>query len=411
MYIKKIHIENVRGLPPLDIDLKRPGGGYAGMTVVAGPNGSGKTSLLQALALATYGDDVNPYPASYWLRQGHGSMVIRLDLKAEAERISPNQPLTAEYGINGNVVEENRPSSLDEELGKEKGWFLVGYGPLRRLGSAEEETMKPAMFRCHTLMKESSTLNETVRWLKDLNHRALEGDEPSKRLENGLLRLLGDGLLPDGVVPLRISSKGLVVKEGDQELILTQLSDGYRTVIAVIMDMVRHLDAAFFGFQFEEDRQRGHGICPHSGVVLIDEIDTHLHPSWQQAIGFWLKSRFPNIQFIVTTHSPFICQSADPNGLFRLHREGGHFVSDAVYHTVVNGSVDEATLTELFGLNHSHSRESEHLRSQLARLDAKLFRGRISDEEKRLRQEIMEQLPTGGGEVQRLLRKFTETGA
>ena len=50
---------------------------------------------------------------------------------------------------------------------------------------------------------------------------------------------------------------------------------------------------------------------PYEGVILIDEIDAHLHPAWQKRIGFWLKAHFPNIQFIVTTHSPFICQAAD----------------------------------------------------------------------------------------------------
>jgi predicted ATPase len=53
-----------------------------------------------------------------------------------------------------------------------------------------------------------------------------------------------------------------------------------------------------------------------SGVELIDEVDAHLHPEWQREVGFWLKRHFPKIQFLVTTHSPSICQAAAPNGLF-----------------------------------------------------------------------------------------------
>ena len=83
-------------------------------------------------------------------------------------------------------------------------------------------------------------------------------------------------------------------------------------------------------------------------------------------------------------------------------------MADDMYSTVVNGSVDEATLTELFGMSYSHSLESETLRKELAGLDAKLYRGRISDVEKKRRQAIMEKLPRKGGEVQRLLRKFSE---
>src|SRR5438132_1106565 len=58
------------------------------------------------------------------------------------------------------------------------------------------------------------------------------------------------------------------------------------------------------------------------GVVLIDEVDSHLHPEWQRQIGFWLKRHFPKMQFIVTTHSPLICQAADVKGLFHLPAPG-----------------------------------------------------------------------------------------
>ena len=61
-----------------------------------------------------------------------------------------------------------------------------------------------------------------------------------------------------------------------------------------------------------QDSPSGAPVVTHRGVVLIDEVDVHLHVSWQRSIGFWLKKHFPNVQFIVTTHSPFVCQAADP---------------------------------------------------------------------------------------------------
>lgn len=400
VYIKSLDIVNVRGLPPIKLDLKRPNGQYAGMTVVAGPNGSGKTSLLQAIALATYGDDVNPFNKVYWLKHGQKHAAIRLDLDAADEGFE-SQVFTADHKIFETGTNEYRPESLEDGLGHEKGWLLLGYGPLRRLGNADEEATKLAMNRVQTLMKENHTLTESVRWLKDINHMVLEGNAKAKTLQDNLLELLKSDLLP-GMTPVKISSKGLEVEENGITFVLNQLSDGYRTVIAVIMDMVRQMDQAFKGFQFKN------GKCPHSGVVLIDEIDTHLHPSWQQKIGFWLKEHFPKVQFIVTTHSPFICQSADPKGLIRLNRESCDFVSDETYRTVTNGSIDQATLSELFGLEHSHSQTAEDLRQELAKLDAKLYQGTITEEEAMRREEIMNALPRGGGEVQRLLRKFSE---
>jgi len=79
-------------------------------------------------------------------------------------------------------------------------------------------------------------------------------------------------------------------------------------------------------------------------VVLIDEIDAHLHPEWQREIGFWLRRHFPNIQFFVTTHSPIICQAADPNGLFVLPEPGSeqepHALSDEDYRKIIASRPD-----------------------------------------------------------------------
>ncbi len=58
------------------------------------------------------------------------------------------------------------------------------------------------------------------------------------------------------------------------------------------------------------------------GVVLIDEIDAHLHPSWQVDVGFWFTRYFPQLQFIVTTHSPLVCRAAEKGSIWRLAKPG-----------------------------------------------------------------------------------------
>jgi hypothetical protein len=145
--------------------------------------------------------------------------------------------------------------------------------------------------------------------------------------------------------------------------------------------------------------------------VLIDEVELHLHVSWQRSIGFWLKRHFPNIQFIVTTHSPFVCQAADPGGLIRLPAPGeertAEHVSERLFRTVVNGTVDEAVLTELFGLEHVHSEESEKLRTQVAGLEARLISGSATEEERKEFERLAAQLPsTASTLVDRTVRKF-----
>src|SRR5260370_15426615 len=64
------------------------------------------------------------------------------------------------------------------------------------------------------------------------------------------------------------------------------------------------------------EKRGGRQIVDRPGVVLVDEIEAHLHPAWQRDIPEWLKIHFPNVQFLVTTHSPLVAQAADPNGVF-----------------------------------------------------------------------------------------------
>jgi predicted ATP-binding protein involved in virulence len=160
--------------------------------------------------------------------------------------------------------------------------------------------------------------------------------------------------------------------------------------------------------EFKLQRHGDTWTVPYPGVVLIDEIDVHLHISWQQRIGFWLKEHFPNIQFLVTTHSPYICQAADPGGLIRLPAPGedqpAKHVSGDLFSIVVNGSTDDAAMTELFGLERTYSWKSEKLRERVAQLEAKVISGRASAKDRRELHDLSERLPkTGTASVEKLL--------
>lgn len=118
----------------------------------------------------------------------------------------------------------------------------------------------------------------------------------------------------EGFSDLEVEEKPLrlTVRKGDARIALQQLSDGERAFIAVLGDLVRRLALANPEL---EDPLSGHG------VVLIDELELHLHPRWQREVVEKLRTSFPNIQFIATTHSPFIIQSLRPGELIALDPE------------------------------------------------------------------------------------------
>ena len=112
--------------------------------------------------------------------------------------------------------------------------------------------------------------------------------------------------------PLRfvvsIKSNGRV-----ENLSLDQLSGGYRIVLALAADLARRMAQ---GNPHLDDPLES------EAVVLIDEIELHLHPAWQQRVLGDLRRTFPNTQFIVSTHSPQVLTTAKPQHIVELHRDG-----------------------------------------------------------------------------------------
>ncbi|MBF0627511.1 MAG: AAA family ATPase [Magnetococcales bacterium] len=96
-------------------------------------------------------------------------------------------------------------------------------------------------------------------------------------------------------------------------------------------------------------------VVERSGVVLIDEVEAHLHPTWQQKLPQWLKTHFPGLQFLVTTHSPLVAQAADPNGLFVLPspddpNQEVRCLTGIEYDKIRMGRAEKTLLGTAFGL-------------------------------------------------------------
>jgi len=167
---------------------------------------------------------------------------------------------------------------------------------------------------------------------------------------------------------------------------LRRLGYGYRTMIAWVIDITSRM--------FER--------YPHSpdplaepAVVLVDEIDLHLHPKWQRELIGFLTEQFPNTQFIVTAHSPLIVQAAPDANLVLLRREGDHVVIDNDPETIRGWRVDQILTSELFGLETARPPDMEKL---LMRRKELLTKSRLTKANQKELEEINDklgQIPTG----------------
>ncbi|WP_393059892.1 AAA family ATPase [Streptomyces sp. LN549] len=407
----------------VDLDFTRPDGGHAGWTVIAGRNGSGKTALLQAIALGVIGEKraaLLDGQLEEWLSLGctYGRISLWLELETGQESLFAEQPdisvhwrpeqptlFDDDYKESTAATEVVFDSSaIARSLYSSKpprGWFLIGYGPFRRLSTTGSEwaPSRNSARRDHrftsrlngvesvrTLFQEDGALTEAVAWITQLHHFKLDGDAAASNLLENVTAIMDDGLLPDDYTVHDIDAEGLWLAKGrqtDMVFHLRQMSHGQRAVVALVLDIIRRMHASFG--ELRMDQREGRVVIPYPGVVLIDEVDAHLHVSWQQRIGPWLKEHFPEVQFIVTSHSPYICQAADEGGLIRLpgpyDPEPPERITGELYRRVVYGTGDDAVLSELFGLDTAYSEPAQELRSELASLERRLVRGTAERED------------------------------
>jgi len=403
MYIDKIILKNIKGFEELEFSLSRGNDEYAGWTVFTGDNGAGKSTLLKAIAVALTGKDTarSLQPSFHrWIREGAGAQDAKIELLVVPEKG------VDDFSSGGRISDKIFPASISlKSIGKETsvdipetvknkktpaerglwsteshGWFSCGYGPFRRVfGASPEATrlmVEPMTERFVTMFQEAASLYEVDQWLRNLNHKKLEGKTTESAQLDLLLEILRDDLMPNQITVDRVDSDGLWLKDRNGlQLAWSEMSDGYRSALALLADILRHLISAY-GLEGLTERGDDNKLrVTRGGVVLIDEIDAHLHPEWQREIGFWLKRHFPKIQFLVTTHSPIICQAADKNGLFVLPEPGSYAKPRALtteeYNQVIASRPDTILLSSAFGLQNTRSPRAVEGRAELSKLQAK----------------------------------------
>jgi hypothetical protein len=407
MYLQEVTLTNIRSIQSLKWELSDA---LPGWHVIIGDNGAGKSSVLRAIALLLVG----PREAialrqdwNEWLRWGEsfGSIKANLawakdtyldaDLKLERSTSNPEQAQLSRGGT----------SYFDPDRyiwGDGYGWFCASYGPFRRFTGGDKDQEKlfysnPKLARHLSVFGESVALTECLEWLKLLQFKKLEGDEEGALLEPLKQFVNQPDFLPHEARIESISSKGIRFVDGNGcEVPVENLSDGYRSILSMTFELIRQLAKTYGPRELFDPNDPTKVRVP--GVVLIDEIDAHLHPTWQRRVGRWLRDHFPRLQFIVTTHSPLICQAATVGSIFRLPRPGSDeqagMVTGLARDRLLYGNVLDAYSTGVFGDVSTRSPEALEKLERLAILNQKELAEGLSGEERAEQQRLREQLPT-----------------
>jgi len=390
-YISSFRIQHLRSIN--DVEWKIGEGAGPGWHVLVGDNGSGKTSILRGLALALIGATCAQglrQDWATWIRGTGKSAEVEVHLQRVLGTPIPDTPL-ATRSIKLLWERNAGGATLRGMPDDEDGIMSAGYGPFRRFSRSDPENQKrlsavPGLARHISLFDDSVGLTESLAWLRDLQFKRLENDQEASLLLDRVTKLVNESqLFPIGIRLAEITSDTVRFRdEFDYEYSVDELSDGYRSVLSLTFDIVRQLALKFGAARVFDYDQPHLVIAP--GVVLIDEVDAHLHPAWQRTIGQWFRSHFPRIQFIVTTHSPLVCQAAENGSVYRLpdpndESDSGHMLDGPARARLIYGNVLEAYDSGAFGEDITRSESSKGLLRKLAELNRTELNSGLSPEE------------------------------
>ena len=315
MAYRRLTLKNFRCFAATSIPL------HPQVTVLIGENGTGKTTIAEALASLCYGDDegLEDFPLRYQTRTGRVALyrsrrpdaVWQIGRESSRQRLADDDLLFA-YGRYRRVVyPEPKPTGLEAQILSEE-WRGAYSRPSIEI-QEQEAAFGP---RTDTLSQPDTHMLRDVGAFVVSLHRRRGFDRRSReawrRLEDSVAAL-GQGL--EGVEVVEENGREIPkVRRRGVSVPLEALSDGYQSVLVIVLNLLlrfRHLLPSL------EDPTVAEAL------VVIDEIDLHLHPRWQRGVLRQLVTLFPKVQFVVSTHSAAVVQGAidDGFGVVRLEEE------------------------------------------------------------------------------------------
>ena len=367
-YLTDLRVANLRCFPEATLALRFPGEGvdlqFPNVNLLLGDNGSGKSTLLRAAAMTALapvleGSGFVPYRL---VRENtdaalaEGAFVVAGARGAEAlssavtvRRRGDFELIATETGGDywADLFEESRPS-----------FFVAGYGVNRRVAddsrsdpSLERGRRRRRFQRVSSLFDESVALVPFGAWLPTIDGR--------RRAEVvGII----DSLLPQGArFSGRFEGEEPVFVRHDVAVTFRALSDGFRSYLGWLGDLLFHLTAV------APAQVR---LGDMGGIVLVDEIDLLLHPFWQRRVVPTISRMFPNIQFIMTSHSPIVTGTLEAANI-TVARESDSAGVSALFQVraEVHGlNAEQVLLSSYFGLETTRSPDAALTIADLGRL-------------------------------------------
>ncbi|MGG2093972.1 AAA family ATPase [Bacillus sp. S13(2024)] len=356
MKIQELYMENFHGFETRYINFSEQ------FTVLVGDNGTGKTAVLDGLAVAlgSFLSGFNGVQSRHIRRDEifrkiyyHGGLSdvqmqfpVRISCKGNLDG-NILEWSRAVNGKQGSTTSKDAKSIIEYASGLQKAVSkgepvtlpVISYYGTGRLWVQKKERNEirrrsDRLEGYSYCLDPASNEKHFFRWMEKMTYIELQRKETPPVLQ-AVRNAISECMRKWKTLEFDVDSQELRAFDFNNMVIpFRLLSDGVRNTIGLVADLAHRMAQLNPGL--------GENVIKETpGVVLIDELDLHLHPSWQRRIVADLKRTFPKVQFIATSHSPFIIQSLEEGELRRLHDEDDDEVVNS--EEFVNRSIEDIT--------------------------------------------------------------------
>ncbi len=356
--IKSIEIENFKSIDKLSIQILPTGNqeNRESWLLILGDNGIGKSSILQALTLALAGKkqlDLMDLDVMDYLRYFTDSGYVKI------YSYEHDEPIVLYFDPTGFHTDLIDPPT-----------FLMAYGSTRLLpkGSVECNNNMLDYVNVNNLFDYTVALCDPHMWLSELDE---------KEFNDRVAPAFFDVLALRGDDRLYLENGRINIAQFGTSNPLEDNSDGYKTVVALVADIMKTLSVDTAGYHNSQ------------GIVLIDEIGTHLHPRWRLKIVSSLRRAFPNLQFIVTTHEPLCLRGLAHGEVVVLVRDYEKKIRALDKELLPDHNmmrIEQLLTSDLFGLINVMDEEAEKSYEEYYNLLAKKEDKKTEDDRKKIRE-------------------------
>lgn len=337
MFLSSIHIENFKGIQDADFTFSKS------VNLVVGNNGTGKTSILEAVAVALGGflagiEGVNTIHFSkdeirrenQLLGAGSNNIVYRTPIKVDVDMLVDGEKFhftrqKKSVSSSRSTIEPRDICKKAESMARDSKSILpiISYQSFSRISNQKKDKWEDPFSDDFSrvvgytdCLEEASNTKMLTNWCKRMDHISWQQEkeiaeyEAVKYAAAKFMQVMMD---KDNIhIFYDKRTEELMYACNSEQLPLRLLSSGFRTLLGMVLDIAYRM--AILNPDLLKDI-----VSLTPGVVLIDEIDMHLHPNWQWRVVKALQTTFPKVQFIATTHSPIIMASCKDENMIMLN--------------------------------------------------------------------------------------------